>query len=288
MITKPCPMTSGSRVRIARAEDDHSQFLTEQQIEHVMGAATEYANQFIEASVDNMFTNLARRSNAHAGERSAGATPDRRHHTGLRSPSRSSPKRLPYGSAPAIAAAPDTRSSASTSPAPCADRIRRKRSRPTPSTPRRPCSLSSTTSPLRSLPSSGRPAPSRRRPPGSLAPSSVPSKPSSSRFSSPTSRAATRSSPARETSSSASTTRASSSGTTSPPTSQLRWDRRTGIAFSSYTGYGTSSPTTTGSSTKRLAKFPGKAFLLDQRVTVSTADAREALRDPRRLVDAVP
>ena len=32
-----------------------------------MGAATEYANQFIEASVDNMFTNLARRSNARGG-----------------------------------------------------------------------------------------------------------------------------------------------------------------------------------------------------------------------------
>jgi hypothetical protein len=50
-----------------RAEDDHSQFFTEQQIERAMGAATEYANQFIEASVDNMFTNLARRSNARGG-----------------------------------------------------------------------------------------------------------------------------------------------------------------------------------------------------------------------------
>lgn len=46
------------------AEDEHSEFFTEQQIERVRGAASEYANQFIEASVDDMFTNLARRSNA--------------------------------------------------------------------------------------------------------------------------------------------------------------------------------------------------------------------------------
>jgi hypothetical protein len=39
---------------------------------------------------------------------------------------------------------------------------------------------------------------------------------------------------------------------------------------------------------KHMTKFPGKGFVLGQRVTVSTADAEDALRIARQLVDAVP
>lgn len=39
---------------------------------------------------------------------------------------------------------------------------------------------------------------------------------------------------------------------------------------------------------KHMTKFPGKGFVLGQRVTVSAADTKNALRIARRLVDAVP
>ena len=39
---------------------------------------------------------------------------------------------------------------------------------------------------------------------------------------------------------------------------------------------------------KHLAKFPGKGFVLDRRVSVTIDDAREALRIARQLVDVIP
>jgi hypothetical protein len=48
-------------------EDDHSQFFTKQHIERTMGAAQEYASQLIDGSLDNIFTNMTRRVNSRGG-----------------------------------------------------------------------------------------------------------------------------------------------------------------------------------------------------------------------------
>jgi hypothetical protein len=48
-------------------EDDHSQFFTKQQVDRTMGAAQEYASQLIEGSLDNIFTNTTRRVNSRGG-----------------------------------------------------------------------------------------------------------------------------------------------------------------------------------------------------------------------------
>jgi hypothetical protein len=48
-------------------EDDHSQFFTKQQVDRAMGAASEYASQLIEGSLDNIFTNMTRRVNSRGG-----------------------------------------------------------------------------------------------------------------------------------------------------------------------------------------------------------------------------
>jgi hypothetical protein len=48
-------------------EDDHSQFFTKQQVDRAMGAAQEYASQLIEGSLDNIFTNMTRRVNSRRG-----------------------------------------------------------------------------------------------------------------------------------------------------------------------------------------------------------------------------
>jgi hypothetical protein len=39
---------------------------------------------------------------------------------------------------------------------------------------------------------------------------------------------------------------------------------------------------------RHVARFSGRGFVLGERVTVSTADARDALRIAHRLLDAVP
>lgn len=48
-------------------EEDHSQFFTKQQIDRTMGAAQEYASQLVAGSLDNIFTNMTRRVNSRGG-----------------------------------------------------------------------------------------------------------------------------------------------------------------------------------------------------------------------------
>jgi hypothetical protein len=48
-------------------EDDHSKFFTKQQVDRAMGAAQEYASQLIEGKVDEMFSNFTRRANSRRG-----------------------------------------------------------------------------------------------------------------------------------------------------------------------------------------------------------------------------
>ena len=48
-------------------EDGHSQFFTKQQVDRAMGAAQEYASQLIEEKVDQMFSNFTRRANSRGG-----------------------------------------------------------------------------------------------------------------------------------------------------------------------------------------------------------------------------
>jgi transcriptional regulator NrdR family protein len=48
-------------------EDEHSQFFTQQQIDRTMGAAHEYASQLVVGSLDNIFTNMTRRVNSRGG-----------------------------------------------------------------------------------------------------------------------------------------------------------------------------------------------------------------------------
>lgn len=63
------------------AVDSHSEFLTEQQQQRALGAAGEYATQLIEARVDEMFTNMTRRVNSGGGAirmSYSGSAPSRR------------------------------------------------------------------------------------------------------------------------------------------------------------------------------------------------------------------
>jgi hypothetical protein len=50
-----------------RAEDEQSDFVTDQQNQRVMSAAEEYATQVVEGKFDDIFSNMTRRVNSHGG-----------------------------------------------------------------------------------------------------------------------------------------------------------------------------------------------------------------------------